>query len=65
MEVKAILYEDESDIPNHVGDFYEKFYKEPKSWRPTIDSLDCACLEKTKRLSLKKEFENEEILEAI
>ena len=36
-----------------------------ESWRPTIDGLDFACLDEDERYSLEREFEKEEILEAL
>ena len=44
-------------------DFFKKLYQEQESWRPTIDSLDFASLDETKRFFLE-EFE-EEILKAL
>ena len=32
-------YEDESEVTDHVVDFYKKLYQEPEAWRPTIDGL--------------------------
>ena len=43
-------------------EFYKNLYQEPKSWRPTIDGLEFACLDESKRLSLETEFDKEEIL---
>ena len=44
-------------------DFFKKLYQEQESWRPTIDRLDFASLDETKRFFLE-EFE-EEILKAL
>ena len=44
-------------------DFFKKLYQEQESWTPTIDSLDFASLDETKRFFLE-EFE-EEILKAL
>ena len=44
-------------------DFFKKLYQEQESWRPTIDGLDFASLDETKRVFLE-EFE-EEILKAL
>ena len=65
VEVEGILYKDESEITNQVVDFYKKLYQEPESWRPTVDGLDFACLDEAKRYSLEREFEKEEVLEAL
>ena len=46
-------------------DFYKRLYQEPETWRPTIDGLEFACLDKTKRSMLEREFEKEEIIEAL
>ena len=43
-------------------EFYKNLYQEPKSWRPTNDGLEFACLDESERLSLEREFDNEEIL---
>ena len=43
-------------------EFYKNLYQEPKSWRPTIDGLEFACLDESERLSLEREFDKEEIL---
>ena len=42
--------------------FYKNLYQEPESWRPTIDGLEFACLDESERLSLEREFDEEEIL---
>ena len=39
------------------GGFYKKLYQEPKSWRPTIVSLEFECLDESDRLSLERELE--------
>ena len=65
VEVEGVFYEDESEVTNQVVDFYKKLYQELESWRPTIDSLDFACLHKAERYSLEREFEKEEVLEAL
>ena len=60
-----MLYEGESDVLDHVVDFYKKIYQGLESWRPTIDGLEFDCLDETERLSLERDFEEEEILEAL
>ena len=65
MEVDGILFEEESDVTDQVVDFYKRLYLEPKTWRPTIDGLEFACLDKIERSMLEREFENEEIIEAL
>ena len=42
--------------------FIRIYIRSLKSLRPTIDGLDFACLDETKRISLEKEFDKEEIL---
>ena len=39
VEVDGFRYEDESEVTDHVVDFYKKLYQEPEAWRPTIDGL--------------------------
>ena len=46
-------------------DFYKKLYQKPKSWRPTVDGLDFACLDEAEKYSLERELEKEEVLEAL
>ena len=46
-------------------DFYKKLYRESETWRPTIDWLEFACLDETERSMLEREFEKEEIIEAL
>ena len=46
-------------------DFYKKLYQEPEAWRPTIDGLEFACLDEIERSMLEREFEKEEIIEAL
>ena len=65
VEVEGVFYEDKSEVTNQVVDFYKKLYQELESWRPTIDGLDFACLDKAERYSLEREFEKEEVLEAL
>ena len=60
----GVQYKDESDITDQVVDFYKKLYRESETWRPTIDWLEFACLDETKRSMLEREFEKEEIIEA-
>ena len=45
--------------------FYKSLYQETESWRPTIDGLEFANLDKTDRLTLEMEFEKEEIIAAL
>ena len=65
VEVDGMLYEDKSGVLDQLMDFYKKIYQKPESWRPTIDGLEFDCLDETERLSLEREFEKEEILEAL
>ena len=58
-------YEDESEVTDQVVDFYKKLYQEPEAWRPTIDGLEFACLDDSERSLLEREFEKEEIIEAL
>ena len=39
VEVDNILFEDESDVTDQVVDFFNKLYREPEAWRPTIEGL--------------------------
>ena len=61
----GILFKEESDVTDQVVDFYKRLYQEPETWRPTIDGLEFACLDKTERSMLDREFEKEEIIEAL
>ena len=65
VEVDGMLYEGESSVLDQVVDFYKKIYQKPESWRPTINGLEFDCLDETERLSLEREFEKEDILEAL
>ncbi|XP_065622931.1 uncharacterized protein LOC136064740 [Quercus suber] len=65
LEVDAILYEVESEIQDQVVGFYESLYQELESWRPTVDGLEFANLDKIDWLSLEMEFEKEEIIVAL
>ena len=65
VEVDGILFEEESDVTDQVVDFYKRLYLESKTWRPTIDGLEFACLDKIERSMLEREFEKEEIIEAL
>ena len=40
-------------------------YWESESWRPTIDGLEFDFLDETESLSLERDFEKKEILEAL
>ena len=61
----GILFEEESDVRDQVVDFYKRLYQEPEAWRPTIDGLEFTCLDETERSMLEREFEKEEIIEAL
>ena len=61
----GVLFEEESDVTDQVVDFYKRLYQEPETWRPTIDGLEFACLDKIERSMLEREFEKEEIIEAL
>ena len=61
----SVLFKDESDVTNQVVDFYKRLYQEPEAWRPTIDGLEFACLDEIERAMLEREFEKEEIIEAL
>ena len=52
----GVLFEDELDDTDHVVDFYKRLYQEPEAWRPTIDGLEFACLDKIERSTLEREF---------
>ena len=65
VEVDGVLFEDESDVTDQVVDFYKRLYQEPEAWRPTIDGLEFVCLDETERSMLEREFEKEEIIEAL
>ena len=61
----GVLFEEESVVTDQVVDFYKRLYQEPEAWRPTIDGLEFACLDEIERSMLKREFEKEEIIEAL
>ena len=65
VEVDGVLYEDESNVTDQVVDFVKKLYQEPEAQRPTIDGLEFACLDEIERSILEREFEKEEIIEAL
>ena len=65
VEVDGVLFEEELDVTDQVVDFYKRLYQEPETWRPTIDGLELACLDKTERSMLEREFEKEEIIDAL
>ena len=65
VEVDDVLFKEESDVTDHVVDFYKRLYQELETWRPTIDGLELACLDKTERFMLEREFEKEEIIDAL
>ena len=39
VEVDDVLFKEESDVTDHVVDFYKRLYWESETWRPTIDGL--------------------------
>ena len=55
VEVDGVLFEEESDVMDQVVDFYKRLYQELETWRPTIDGLEFACLDKTERSMLERE----------
>ena len=61
----GVHYEDESNVMDQVMNFYKKLYQEPEAWRPAIDGLEFACLDKTERSMLEREFGKEEIIETL
>ena len=61
----GVLFEEESDVTDQVVDFYKRLYQELETWRPIIDGLEFAFLDKTERSMLEREFEKEEIIEAL
>ena len=65
VEVDGVLFDEESVVMDQVVDFYKRLYQEPKAWRPTIDGLEFACLDEIERAMLEREFEKEEIIEAL
>ena len=65
IEVDGVLYEDEADVRSQLVFFYQGLYKEIEAWRPTMDRLDFACIEEEERLSLEKEFSNEEVIQVL
>ena len=65
IEVDGVLYEDEADVCSQLVLFYQGLYKEIEAWCPTMDRLDFACIEEEERLSLEKEFSNEEVIQVL
>ena len=57
-----MLYEYDREVQDQVVEFYKNLLEELESWRPTVDGLEFTCLDETKRLSLEREFDKEEIL---
>ena len=55
----------ELDITDQVVDFCKRLYQESEALRPTIDGLEFACLDEIERSMLEREFEKEEIIEAL
>ena len=45
--------------------FYKSLYQELEDWRPIVDGLDFASLDKSDMLSLEREFDREEIITAL
>ena len=62
IEVDGVLYEDETEVRSQLVLFYQGLYKEIELGPLTMDGLDFACIVEEERLSLEKEFTQEEVL---
>ena len=65
IEVDGVLYEDESDVRSQLVLFYQGLYEETEVGHPTVDGLDFACIGEDERLSLEKEFTEEEVTQVL
>ena len=65
IEVDGVLYEDESDVRSQLVLFYQGLYEETEVGHPTVDGLDFACIGEDERLSLEKEFTEEEVIQVL
>ena len=65
LSLLVLFYVDELDVHSQLVLFYQGLYEETKLGRPTMDGLDFACIEEEERLSLEKEFTEEEVTQVL
>ena len=56
IEVNDVLYEDKEEMQSKVVHFYQSLYTELDTWRPSMDGLEFASIEKDERLALERDF---------
>ena len=65
LEVDGVIYEDEADVRYQLVLFYQGLFEENEVWSPTMDGLDFACIGEEERVSLEKEFSEEEVIQVL
>ena len=65
IEVDGVFYEDEEEVRSKFGNFYQKLYTESDTWRPSMDGLKFARIEKDERLELERDFSKEEVVKVL
>ena len=61
----VVLYEDEEEVRSKVVYFYQSLYTDSDTWRPSMDGLEFAWIEKGERLELKRDFSKEELVKVL
>ena len=65
LEVDGVVFEEESEVPNQVVQFYKNLYKETEGWRPFVEGLEFGRIGEMERVWLERKFEREEILQVV
>ena len=63
--VDGVVYEDEAKMVAQVVCFYQKLYKETKTWRLVVDDLNFDTIGELESGLLERRFEKEEILQVV
>ena len=65
IKVDGVLYEDEEEVRSKVVNFYQRLYIESDTWRPSMDGLEFASIEKDERLELERDFSKKEVVKVL
>ena len=65
LDVNGSATSDPTIISDHIVNFYDSLFTEPRSWRPHLDNLEFDMLSVTEASSLEDPFEEREVWEVI
>ena len=61
----GVLHVDQDKVRSKVVHFYQDLYTELESRRPSMDSLEFACVDEEEQIALEREFSKEEVVQVL